>query len=179
MYLLFPLGIKNYSLVYFAEIQNLLRRRQTRTEQFIAQLFIGNGKDLNGKQRRILCAVDRDGRHGDACGHLHRGQERIQPVQRGALDGNADDGQHGIGCQRTRKMRSLARRRDDRAVAILRRFLRKFACFNGRTMRRIHMYDIGHTILLEYRERLFDNGKIAVASHDDCHFFHCFASLTV
>ena len=52
-----------------------------------------------------------DGRHRYAFRHLDGRQERIDPVQRRALHGNADDRQHGVAAT-TRKMRRR-RARDD------------------------------------------------------------------
>ena len=85
------------------------------------QLGVLYRENLRRQQRRICRTVDGHRRHGHSRRHLHRGQQRVQSVQRGGLHRDADHRQHGLRRQRTRQMRRLARRGDQHAEAVLRR----------------------------------------------------------
>ena len=62
------------------------------------------GQDLSGQHGGVFGAVQRHGGHRDAAGHLHGGQQGVQAVHRAALNGDADDGQHGVRGDAARQM---------------------------------------------------------------------------
>ena len=58
-------------------------------------------------------SADRERAHGDAGGHLHDRQERIEPVERLRHHGHAEDRKDGVGSDHARQVRGAARSRDD------------------------------------------------------------------
>ena len=72
-------------------------------------------ENRDGDQRRILRTVDRRGGHGNARGHLHDRQQRVQPVQGARLDRNAHHGQRSHRGHHARQVRRAAGPGDDHA----------------------------------------------------------------
>ena len=89
-------------------------------------LLVGKRQHLRRQNRSIVRAVNRHRRHRNAGGHLHGCKQCVKAVKRGRLHRNADDRQRRVRSQHARKMRSLARRRNDNSKAVLFRVLREF-----------------------------------------------------
>ena len=62
-----------------------------------ASAVVGDGQHLHHQQRRVHRAVDGHGGHRDALGHLHRGVEGVDAVERAARQRHADHRQRGVG----------------------------------------------------------------------------------
>lgn len=84
-----------------------------------------HGEDLGGQQGGVGPVADADGRHRDARGHLHGAEQRVQPVERRTLAGDADDGERGVGGDGAGQVRGHAGRRKDHAEAVLPGLARK------------------------------------------------------
>ena len=148
------------------------RSRFAGRDEFVVERVVGDRKNFRSEICRVLRAVDRDRRNGDAGRHLHRGKKRVRSAETAALDRNADDGKQRIRRDRARQMRRHARRRDQNAESVFPRTLGKRFRFFRRAVRREHVNLVRDPEFRKHAERFFHNGKIAVATHDNRRFFH-------
>ena len=133
---------------------------------------IGQGDHLRRQQRCIGSAVDGHRRHRHARGHLNRGEQRVQTVQRGGLDRNADHRQTGVRGERACQVCGLACAADQRAVARLRRARGKFPGCIRSAVGGDDANSEGDLQLFEHVDCTLHGLEIAVAAHDDGNFLH-------
>ena len=89
--------------------------------QLFGQRRIVQGQHLRRQIAGILGPglAHGQGRHRNAAGHLHRGQQGVQPAQRAAVDGYADHRPNAVGGHRPGQMRRHASPADEgRATAL-------------------------------------------------------------
>ena len=133
-----------------------------------------DGQHLSGQHGGVFGAVQRNGGHRNAAGHLHGGQQGVQAVHRAALNGDADDGQHGVRGDAARQMGGHTRGRDDHAEAVFRRALCKLRR-SGRGAVGAHYAHLKRDIpAFELCGRGFYRWPVAVRAHDDGYFFGVF-----
>ena len=97
-------------------ISHAVRRRS-----LLGEVRVGDGEHLDDEQGGVHGAVDGDGGHRDALGHLHGGVERVDAVERAARQRHADHRQGGVGGHRAGEVGGHARAADEGAVALLAR----------------------------------------------------------
>ena len=138
--------------------------------QLGGQSIVAQGQDLSGQPGGVLGAVQGHGRHRDAAGHLHGGQQGVQAVHGTAFHRDADDGQGGVGGKGTGQMGGHAGSAEDDAKTILfcalgkgSRLCRGAVCRQDVCLKR----DVQR---LELGTGPLDHRPIAVRTHNDCNF---------
>ena len=142
--------------------------------QLLRQLRIGDGQDLGCEQRGVHGSVDRHRGDGDAGGHLYGGQQRVQAVERGALDRDADHGQRGVRRDRAGEVGGFSGGADQYAEAVFPRRNRKGARLLRRPVRRENVHLSGHTETFQRLDGFFNDGQVAVTAHDNSYFVQGF-----
>ena len=113
---------------------------------------------------------DRKRRNGNSAGHLHGGEQRVESLERGALQRDTEHGQDGVGCGYPGEVGRAAGARNDRLDAALLRFANE-----GRQPLRGAMgRDDAHVGSdSESLESFFGgphHAPVALATHDDRYF---------
>ena len=110
--------------------ENRLSLREFLREDLVAALFapgaelfaesgVGGGEDFGGEERGVGGSGFADGQRSDghALGHLHDGEQRVDSVEHGCGDGDAEDRDEGFGGEHSGEMGGAAGSGDDDAEA--------------------------------------------------------------
>ena len=131
-----------------------------------------NREDLRRQQGRIGAAVDGHGGHGHTGGHLHGGEQRVQAVQRGGLDRDADHRQCRLSREGARQMGCLACRTNHHAETVFPGGFCEIRSLHRGAVGAVNMGLKGNLQLLELFKCRLQDGQIAVAAHDDGNLLH-------
>jgi hypothetical protein len=145
---------------------------------------VGRGQDCSGEEAGVLCAgvADGEGRDGDAAGHLHDGEQRVDAVECVRLHGYAKNREACLCGDHAGKMRGAAGSGDDDADAarfgcsgVVEHAIRRAMCGNDLGL-------VGDCELVENFGSVLEGGPVGARAHDDtnanagerlCGFSHC------
>src|SRR6185503_15231357 len=132
-------------------VQNGLSLLGTICKQRLTIFVVFVGDDGRCQQRRIDRSRTTDGERadGNACRHLHDGEERVHAVESLGLDRHAEHRQMRFGGGHARQMRRTACPRNDDLKATPRSRFSKLKEQVGCTMRRNDFYFIWNLQLIE------------------------------
>lgn len=136
------------------------------------------GQHLGGQERRVLRSVYGHGGDGDAGWHLHGREQGVQPVQGGALHGDADDGRVLAAARAPARCAALPAAAMTAPKPASRAVSAKFRAASGVPVRR-HDADLRlYAQRLQLAHGLLDHGPVAVAAHHDGYLltYHALAS---
>src|SRR5438445_208339 len=133
-------------------------------EKMYAYVYEGKRHDTRVGSPRL---ANGHGGNRNPCRHLHRRQQRIQPIQRRGWNGHPDDRKIGVCRNHSRKVRRTTRARDDHTNSARGRFLRVLRCPFRRTVRRSHVDFISDSESFQGCGRLPHDIQIGITSHDD------------
>ena len=105
-------------------------------------------------------------------GHLHGRQQGVQPVDRAALHGDADDRQGGVAGERAREVRCHPGCADEHAEAVGAGVFGEVRRSDRGAVRAEDVRLVGDAKGVELLTGRLDDRPIRVAAHNDCYFFH-------
>ena len=126
---------------------------------------------FNGQKTGVVSGPYANGGNRDTGGHLNNGQKAVQPIHKGGLDGQSDNGNDGLGGQYASQMGGLSGGGNDDAEALFLSGPGKFLCLGRGAVGRHDPGLKGNAELLQLGDGTLDHGKIAVGAHDDGYFF--------
>ena len=137
--------------------------------EFVAEGGVVEGEDLGGEDAGVGGAgvAEGEGRHGDAAGHLHGGEQGVQTVHGATLHGHADHGERGVARDDAGQVGGQARGADEHLKAAAFGLGRVGGGAVGGAVRAHDVGFKGDAELLEHAHATLHGAPIGVAAHDD------------